>query len=822
MSRRALLGLDVAVPTLYNMSVFTAVASAKVGSELRDVMLSGCEVLIIYNTLLLTVAIGGWLFIGSAPLETPVDVLCLTVWVAVSFLFWFAVIYDLLLLQAFSYVSDANLHAVIKSALPVYWIGRKMNVLASYSTVLALLLTALRSCAWVVDAQSNHHQNNATDSDDDSTLLSVWLVRPEPMPWSFRMLPMWIVVAFGLSIPFVLLAPLNAIARLIMHSGVIADAPVRDIWDPSFLIAFDEKHPVLPDDGLYAPPQLSPSQTPFNACCGLIGICNWYSHRTPTCAPCAACCGASLKGCGGLETLDILHSDDEVWRRMLSGGSPEACPDRYRGVFWMQDNVVNELLITLQEADWSQAPPEGLSAVATKRLDTNWARDTTIWGACLACCAPCQPPMILHVSKSGKWLSMAGAAGFFYAPSASETLKGPDGEKVAFDSSQDLVRVDYRSKFDPHSGTSYQYRCRRVAYLDSERQLVKTPAFEEMVAQVRAPLKNPGCLGDRCYSNLSWPQRLENQQLLASELLVKTGSPSDSSSGSSSSIPVNREGRFKKTINEVVVSYTPTAEIIRPVGQDFESMPGMKKTFLFMPVREGVTLQRPFACWCDACMQASAPGEGTMDSNYRCHGCSSPGLRWRETSVARSDAAGVASSKARTRQLSRSLRDQLKAHFAKSTNAVWVAVQNRGEDDPDQYWIGRAVALRPPFQTGGSVAGTGGRVRYDPGDMEIEVEWFDRDVSGGDERRIFKAWRPGADTTPAAAAAVGRGGSGGGGRGRGGGRRGGRGAAEAGAAAEGAAPEGPAVLTFNSSELRMINVEMQLVAPLGGGAALDV
>ena len=282
------------------------------------------------------------------------------------------------------------------------------------------------------------------------------------------------------------------------------------------------------------------------------------------------------------------------------------------------------------------------------------------------------------------------------------------------------------------------------------------------------------------------------------------------------------QSHLKKTINEVVVSYTPTAEIIRPVGQDFESMPGMKKTFLFMPVREGVTLQRPFACWCDACMQASAPGEGTMDSNYRCHGCSSPGLRWRETSVARSDAAGVASSKARTRQLSRSLRDQLKAHFAKSTNAVWVAVQNRGEDDPDQYWIGRAVALRPPFQTGGSVAGTGGRVRYDPGDMEIEVEWFDRDVSGGDERRIFKAWRPGADTTPATAAAVGRGGSGGGGRGRGGGRRGGRGAAEAGAAAEGAAPEGPAVLTFNSSELRMINVEMQLVAPLGGGAALDV
>ena len=28
----------------------------------------------------------------------------------------------------------------------------------------------------------------------------------------------------------------------------------------------------------------------------------------------------------------------------------------------------------------------------------------------------------------------------------------------------------------------------------------------------------------------------------------------------------------------------------------------------------------------------------------------------------------------------------------------------------------------------------------DPGDLEIAVEWFQRDVSGGDERRIFRAW----------------------------------------------------------------------------------
>ena len=68
-----------------------------------------------------------------------------------------------------------------------------------------------------------------------------------------------------------------------------------------------------------------------------------------------------------------------------------------------------------------------------------------------------------------------------------------------------------------------------------------------------------------------------------------------------------------------------------------------------------------------------------------------------------------------------------------------MAVQNRGEEDPDQYWIGRAIAITKTYNEGGSVAGTGGRVRYDPGDMEIQIEWFQRDASGGDERRIFKA-----------------------------------------------------------------------------------
>ena len=104
-----------------------------------------------------------------------------------------------------------------------------------------------------------------------------------------------------------------------------------------------------------------------------------------------------------------------------------------------------------------------------------------------------------------------------------------------------------------------------------------------------------------------------------------------------------------------------------------------------------------------------------------------------------------------------------------------MAVQNRGEHDPDQYWIGRALRITHVYDKPGTV----GRVRYDKGDVEVEVEWFQRDISGGEERRIFKAWA--ADE-------------------------------EAGDAG----PEEGRVYTFNSTELRMLHVEMVLVPPVGG------
>jgi hypothetical protein len=104
-----------------------------------------------------------------------------------------------------------------------------------------------------------------------------------------------------------------------------------------------------------------------------------------------------------------------------------------------------------------------------------------------------------------------------------------------------------------------------------------------------------------------------------------------------------------------------------------------------------------------------------------------------------------------------------------------------GPSKRSQYWIGRALRIEKEYTAAGRV----GRVSYDKGDVEIAVEWFQRDISGGEERRIFKAWAPDEE-------------------------------------AGDAGPEEGKVYTFNSTELRMLNVEMVLVPPVGGVPLGDV
>jgi hypothetical protein len=238
-------------------------------------------------------------------------------------------------------------------------------------------------------------------------------------------------------------------------------------------------------------------------------------------------------------------------------------------------------------------------------------------------------------------------------------------------------------------------------------------------------------------------------------------------------------------------------------------MDGMKKSYLFIALAQGVVGVRTFACWCHACMQAAGRGQGSLDSKLCCAECVSQHLQWQERSCARQDAAGLANARQKAQGYARKLAGQLQNRLR--LGRVLVAVQNRGEDDPDQYtpaleprplkisspealhlrsppalapryWLGWATRVVKTHEVGGSVAGT--RMRYDKGDLEIEIEpWLTRDVSGGDERRIFRRWM----ATDA----------------------------EAGGVAD-PGPEAGRVYTVNSTELRAVDITLQPVGVVGG------
>ena len=60
-----------------------------------------------------------------------------------------------------------------------------------------------------------------------------------------------------------------------------------------------------------------------------------------------------MKCCFGFTELSLLESGDEVFIEMLQRGvAPEQCPERLKGLYWMQDNLANEVLVTWQDAYW--------------------------------------------------------------------------------------------------------------------------------------------------------------------------------------------------------------------------------------------------------------------------------------------------------------------------------------------------------------------------------------------------------------------------------------------------------------------------------------
>ena len=94
--------------------------------------------------------------------------------------------------------------------------------------------------------------------------------------------------------------------------------------------------------------------------------------------------------------------------------------------------------------------------------------------------------------------------------------------------------------------------------------------------------------------------------------------------------------------------------------------------------------------------------------------------------MARTDAAGVANSRKKAQTHARKLAAQLQRSLATSAR-VLVAVQNRGEEDLDQYWLGWATRVQQPHESEGTVPGT--RTRYDAVLRVLHVPSYPRTIS---------------------------------------------------------------------------------------------
>jgi hypothetical protein len=191
------------------------------------------------------------------------------------------------------------------------------------------------------------------------------------------------------------------------------------------------------------------------------------------------------------------------------------------------------------------------------------------------------------------------------------------------------------------------------------------------------------------------------------------------------------------TINRVVIHQAGLGDIERPVvEEEYEAVAGIRRSFGYRALRDGIVLQRWYDCWCAVCMSVTQPGHGSMDSNYRVVDCCSEKrwrcsagvtaaltaanpFRWWECDVQRKDTRGVRARRDEAQANGRKLAPKLKAGSV-------VAVQDRlNQSTSYPYQLGVVVDAG-----GGSCVVTEVDSRrtingtcFDKGDFAISVKW---------------------------------------------------------------------------------------------------
>eukprot|EP00929_Paragymnodinium_shiwhaense_P023324 TRINITY_DN1462_c0_g1_i1.p1 TRINITY_DN1462_c0_g1~~TRINITY_DN1462_c0_g1_i1.p1 ORF type:complete len:352 (-),score=43.24 TRINITY_DN1462_c0_g1_i1:476-1495(-) len=233
-------------------------------------------------------------------------------------------------------------------------------------------------------------------------------------------------------------------------------------WD-----AFEGK--ARPPPSLYSPPQKP------NNCC--VSCLLWAQRQT--CGSCLrSCCMCCSASCMPLQRFKLTDPDG-VFKQMLSVSHPR-CPESLKGIWWMEDNVGSEGLLTFQDADWKT------EHISLKLNTSNWTYDSNglggIWLTINGWLFGGRHQF--QFSPSGDWINVHNRFGnshFIYVLKEGDVLKRPDGSLVDFTPGEDMMRISYVS-FDPESAVHFQYLVRRVAYLDSDGRLVKTKAYDRLKA----------------------------------------------------------------------------------------------------------------------------------------------------------------------------------------------------------------------------------------------------------------------------------------------------------------------------------------------------
>jgi hypothetical protein len=247
--------------------------------------------------------------------------------------------------------------------------------------------------------------------------------------------------------------------------------------------------------------------------CGLFKM-NVLSHRTPLCArpvvPC--CCAKATADCcfapSGIDVFDINHADD-TFKRLLKYAHPN-CPDSMKGVWWMQDNVSANQIVTFQDAEWVT------KASGIKDSHYNWSSD---YGACYGNLSAIfsSGQQRVEILEDGKWVCFLAKdysdPQWAYVMQEGDVLRRPDGSTAAA-APGDMVRVNYSSPYDPSSWIGYQYRVRCVARLDESGTLVKTAAYDEMLRLAEASNPYRGCCCNYCLCNLSYKEIAEDLEVV--------------------------------------------------------------------------------------------------------------------------------------------------------------------------------------------------------------------------------------------------------------------------------------------------------------------